>query len=171
MTGVVRAAGAPVVFDTGDLLVPGSLTPLVLAAIQDSARRGGGSVHPDLRALVEAAGVAARLHSAHRARLVDLERRAGFAVASGRTPGVLSSAQTGPPSGEEVTTPVVADLLDISPQRVRQLAASGRIAGRRIGRTWWIRKDSAVSWKGRNGDVTAAAGEAGQPPSRGGPAR
>jgi len=159
---VVRADRAPVVLDSGDLVVPGWLAPLLLAAIQDSARRAAGPVHPDLRALVEAAGVAARLHSAHRARLVDLERRAGFAVASGRTSGVLSSAQMGPPSNEEITTPVVADLLDISPQRVRQLAASGRIAGRRIGRTWWINRASATAWRERDRDVTATTGEAGQ---------
>lgn len=39
---------------------------------------------------------------------------------------------------DEITTETAADLLKVSPNRVRQLLRSGVINGRRVGRTWAV---------------------------------
>lgn len=137
MTGAVQLSGAPVVLDDGAVLVPARAVPLLLATIQDAVR-GGVPLHPDLRPVVEACGIAARLHRAQQARLQDLERRAASAPATPPTTAVLATTQTGPPSQVEITVRDAMGLLDLSGQRVRQLAKSGRLAGRRVGGQWWF---------------------------------
>ncbi|MFY1673687.1 helix-turn-helix domain-containing protein [Plantactinospora sp. WMMB334] len=42
----------------------------------------------------------------------------------------------------EIDTVTAAELLGVSPNRVRQLARSGQVNGRHVGRSWWIDRNS-----------------------------
>jgi hypothetical protein len=46
------------------------------------------------------------------------------------------------PDSTEIDTTTAAELLGVSPNRVRQLARGGLVNGRRIGRTWLVERNS-----------------------------
>jgi excisionase family DNA binding protein len=85
--------------------------------------------------------------------LAELARRDGGAPPA---PGLaallcaLDAAATGSPVGRVEPVPVTvteaAALAGVSPRRVRQLAASGRLRARRHGRAWLIDRDSASDY-------------------------
>lgn len=61
-----------------------------------------------------------------------------------------SSADGTPPSAPatvELTAPEAAELLACSPEYVRRLARTGRLAGRRAGRAWLINRDSLDTYR------------------------
>lgn len=117
----------PTVLDGGALHVPARYTPLLLDVLRETVRRG--TPLPEVRELFEACGMAARESVAARLH-----------PGAPATPTLLSMPQTGPPSEEEVDVSAAMDRLGVSAQRVRQLAKSGRLAGRQVGaaRCWWF---------------------------------
>lgn len=131
----------PHVLEDGALVVPASLTPQLLVALQQSLR-AGGLPQPAIAELAEACGRAATVHRGRQARLEHLERCAASAVA---TPAVLSMSQAGPPSDHEVSVAELSRRAGLSAQRIRQLAyavhehpKAGGIQGRRVGGCWWF---------------------------------
>jgi excisionase family DNA binding protein len=65
-------------------------------------------------------------------------------AASGRLPGRIGTVEPTP-----VTVAEAAQLAGVSPRRIRQLAASGRIRARRHGRDWLIDPHAAREWPAR----------------------
>lgn len=51
----------------------------------------------------------------------------------------------------EISTEAAADLLNVTPNRVRQLLRTGVINGRHVGRTWFVDLDDVKERRGRDG--------------------
>jgi excisionase family DNA binding protein len=74
---------------------------------------------------------------------------------------LLPSAQAGPVS-DSVTVAEAADLLGLSHERIRQLAASGRIRGQRTARrVWMLERSSVASQKPRRHRSSAHGSKSG----------
>lgn len=58
--------------------------------------------------------------------------------------GSVSAGQTEmpPPSVHEISTDRAADMLGLTPRRVRQMLAAGLLEGRQVGRTWMVARGS-----------------------------
>jgi len=96
------------------------------------------------------------------AREVAAARAAACAAASPALPPVVTAAQAPASSGtEEVTTTEAAALADKSAAWMRQLAASGRVRARRVGRTWLLDRGDVIAMTGRSTAHGASSGEDG----------
>jgi hypothetical protein len=51
-----------------------------------------------------------------------------------------------PAGSAEISTAAAADMLGVSPQRVRQLLAAGVLDGRRVGSVWMIARESVAGY-------------------------
>jgi excisionase family DNA binding protein len=112
----------------GGVAVPAEHCAALLLLLRDAAR--AGRLTPELRALAEVCATAAAAHAG---------RRAGAAWA---TPSrVVAPAQMPSPSEEtEIGTTEAANVLGVSSERVRQLAAAGRLPARRVGGRWLVNR-------------------------------
>ncbi|MBM0238688.1 hypothetical protein JNW88_18845 [Micromonospora sp. ATA32] len=125
MSTTPRHVPAPVELPDGAVPVPahlaGPVRDLLVTAAWDLAKTNGGTVHPDLRTLIE------QLHRADRRR----DQAAG-------QPG----SDTGTPDGGtgrlEVSTTDAALAMGCSVEYVRRLARSGRVNARRAGQRTWL---------------------------------
>lgn len=99
----------------------GPVRDLLVTAAWDLAKTNGGSVHADLRRLIE------QLHRAD-------QRRGQAAVQPGPDSGTSDAA----PGRLEVSTTDAAHAMGCSVEYVRRLARSGRINARRAGQRTWL---------------------------------
>lgn len=99
----------------------GPVRDLLVTAVWDLAKTNGGTVHTDLRQLIE------QLHQLDQRR-DQPQARPCFAkeTAAARSPTV------------EVTVDAMAQVMGCSRQYVRRLAAAGVLPARRLGRIWLI---------------------------------
>lgn len=99
----------------------GPVRDLLVTAAWDLAKTNGGTVHPDLRRLIE------QLHQAD-------QRRAPEVAAAGPDNGTSD----GRPDKIEVSTTDAAHAMGCSVEYVRRLARTGRVNARRAGQRTWL---------------------------------
>lgn len=152
MTGIPSGVGrdgrlAPIVLHDG-IVIPGELCAEVSAALELLEAFVCGTPppaacrSPRLSRVAIATLVAAREAAVqHRRR----ETQRAHAAASVAPVAVLAPAQTPALSSqEELTTEQVAVILGVTTSRVRQLAAAGRVPGRKTARDVWLFDPEAV---------------------------
>jgi excisionase family DNA binding protein len=97
----------------------GPVRDLLVTGLWDLAKANGGTVHPDLRTLIE------QLHQAD------------------RHPTQVPPTEPAPPPRATVEVPVsaAAEVMGASREYVRRLARRGVLPARRVGRVWLITID------------------------------
>lgn len=93
------------------------------------AAANGESAHPFVRDVVEA-----------------FETAAGFASETKRAKPEVVSSEWG---SHSLTVAQVADLANVTDQAVRKAARSGRLPGRRVGKSWIFEREDVTVWVGR----------------------
>lgn len=114
--------------------IPDAAARIVWEALRDhlaaaAATNGGGGLHPDARALLDALRAAAWRHHTGLSATGQPARPGGH------------DGPDASPAATEVTTSVAAARLGVSARTVRRLAATGRLPARRHGRAWAIHLD------------------------------
>jgi hypothetical protein len=136
-----RQAEPVVLPDGGGLWVPASLAAELAAALQLLDAFVRGTPPPAVcRAPRLPRSVASVMQAATDAAVRHRRREARSACAAATVPPVpvVASAQTKSISGEEIGTGEAATILRVTEQRVRQLAASGELPGRKGPRDVWL---------------------------------
>jgi excisionase family DNA binding protein len=112
---------------SGVLLAPEECRQLLWSAVRDLDRQqrddGGSSPAPGYMALL---------------------RKLQAAAVARATPSAKVSAEP-----RQLTTAEAASVMGVSPQRVRQLAADGKIIARKAGRDWQVEERAAQDWRNR----------------------
>jgi excisionase family DNA binding protein len=141
-----------VVLPSGDMWVPGALAGQLAAVLRASAEVLSGrpvpascrSVRPsrDLLRLADVAAAAAREREAAKHRAAALA-----AISAEPSPDARALLPSTQVEGSSVTVTVAeaADRLNLSAERVRQLAASGQIKGQRTARRVWYLELASVA--------------------------
>lgn len=142
MTGHVPGIDRPVRLAGGELLLDPDTIPVIRALIEHAlaTRRSLWTArNPDQARRV------ARLRALTQAAYADVSATATAQPANGHDP-----AQSSPRSMTAMmTVQEAAGMLNVSPQRVRQLLGSGRLAGRQTapGSPWHVDPDSVHAYR------------------------
>jgi hypothetical protein len=112
--------------------------PRRLVALQDAVVRG--KLHPDLLA-----DVVAQWAAVQEAGAVWSQWRAS---ADGSAEAIVTEMPAG---STEIDTSRAADLMGVTPSRVRQLARNGALPGRKVASTWLLDRTSVELRKECNG--------------------
>lgn len=132
----------PVVIHDG-VVIPGALCAELTGALQTLQAFVQGTPPPAACRAPRLSRAVAAVMAATEQAAVDYRRRetqrSAHAAASATAVTVLTPAQTAARSSqEEITTEQVADILGVTASRVRQLAASGQLPGRKTARDVWL---------------------------------
>jgi hypothetical protein len=141
----------PPVLEDGAVIIPARLAALLRAELQRPDRTQ--PLHPDLRPVAEALGLGSRIHQANRVReahrdarlaeLASIQTRGICGDASDTGLGVLAFAQTAAPLAAEINVSRAKELLGFtSGARVRQLAISRRLVGRKVSGCWYFTREA-----------------------------
>lgn len=96
--------------------------------------RGLAGVHPELRA--QLAEALAELELAGAQYKDWRASEVGVSAVDGSTAGPVAAAVGG--SAHEISTEQAADMLGVTPNRVRQLCRGGQLRARQVGKTWLV---------------------------------
>ena len=152
----------------GELVVPPEDLAEVSAWLTELCEYRSGRARP---AAVKQTRVTAKLSTytelAERgARDVAAGRAAALAAPRPAAPPVVALAQAPPPSAvDEITTSQAADITGLSAERMRQLAASGRVGARRTAhRARLLDRADVIALTGRSIDGATGSSEDGPGP-------